>query len=187
MELKSLTKVKDIVGVIGKYKIDFGNKKTVESLNIKNIEKALIMVKLPNNIINKDISDLTDQEKWKLDLARKLHDDVIIVGNLSLSLNKKEITYMKKLLLKLKNDYHKKIVIIDNKVDVFFDLVTHIFVIKNNNILYSTDNFFDNTLYKFVKMPDIIRFIKIVNKDKNILKENTDIYELIKDIYRSVA
>jgi hypothetical protein len=36
-------------------------------------------------------------------------------------------------------------------------------------------------------MPKIIEFIKYVNKDKKVLNETTDIYELIKDIYRSVS
>ena len=58
---------------------------------------------------------------------------------------------------------------------------------QNKTIIYETEDFFDDNLYKYVKCPKIIEFIKYVNKDGKKLENNTDIYELIKDIYRSVT
>ncbi len=187
MELTDLVKDTNIVGVISSFKEDIDNFENVADLHIKKLEQAFLMVNLKNDIRDKKISDLTDAEKWKLDLARKLNDDIIVVGNLSGSLNNKEIDYFKKLFIKLKDEYHKKIIIIDKDIEIFFNLTNNLVVLKDNKVIYKTNNYFDNELYKYAMIPKIIEFIKYVNKDKLVLNENTDIYELIKDIYRSVS
>lgn len=185
MELKNLVEGRDIVGIIGSYKPDF-NEIYVKDVNIPKKEQAFLMVELTLSVKDRSIQELSDAEKLKLDLARQLNNDIIIVGGLSSALNQKDLDYIKKLLLKLQEKENKKIIIIDNKVDTFFFLTKNIVVFKNNEIVYETSNYFDMKLYNYTRMPKIIEFINYVNKDKKVLNENIDILELIKDIYRSV-
>lgn len=187
MELRDVLKDCGLIGVISSYKSSLEIKGTVRDLNIKNIGNALKMVGLDELFLDKNLSELTISELWKLELATKLNNEIIIVGNMSSSINYKDQEYIKKLLLKLNNDYNKKIVIIDNNVKIFFNLVKKIFVVKNKKIIYETDDFYDENLYKYTKCPKIIEFINYANKSQNRLIKTVDIYELIKDIYRSVS
>lgn len=185
MEIKDIVKNSEIVGIISNYKSNIKIDGKVKDLNIYNIDKALKIVGLEESIKDMNLEDLTLSELWKVELAKKLNDKIIIVGNLSKCLNYKDLEYIKKLLLKLNSSYNKKIIIIDNNVKVFFNLVNEIIVIKNHQIVFKTKDFYDEELYKYTKMPKIIEFIKYVNKNKKRLNNTLDIYELIKDIYRS--
>ncbi len=187
MEIKELVNQYGIIGVISSYKSNLDLNKTVLELKINKLNDALKMVELPDNIINLRLKDLSINDLVKIDLATKLNNDIMIIGNLFNSLNSKELEFIKKLLLKLNKEYNKKIVIIDNNVQTFFNLSKKIIVMQNKSILYETDDFYDDNLYKYVRCPKIIEFIKYVNKDNKRLENNIDIYELIKDIYRSVT
>ena len=186
MEIKTYLNEYGIIGVVSNYKNSLQPFNTIQDLNIKNLESALKMVGLDNTIIAKKYSDITINELWKIDLATKLNNEIIIVGNLSTSLNNKDINYMKKLFRKLSQEYHKKIVIIDDDINIFFEIVKKILVVKNHKVIYETEDFFDKQLYRHCKMPKIVEFINYINRDKKILQNNVEIYELIKDIYRSV-
>ena len=177
---------KDIIGVVSNYQNSLENV-LVKDLKVKNISKALIMVGLNDTYLNKKINDLTISEQFKIDLLTKLDKDIIIIGNLSKDLIYKDIEYIKKLLLKLSNNYHKKIVIIDEDISVFINLVKHIYVLRNREILYDTEDLYDDELYKYVRMPKIIEFIKYVNKDEIRIDSHLDVHELIKDIFRRVS
>ena len=187
MEIKDYLKEYPIVGIISNYKVNLNFSGKVKDLDIKDINKGLKIVGLSEDIINKELNDLTISEKWKVDLLTKIHKDIIIVGNLSSDLIFKDREYMKKLFIKLNRDYDKKIIVIDNKVDVFMNLVKKIYVLDNKKIVYETSDFYDDKLYTYTKMPNIVDFIKYVNKDNEKLAESIEIYELIKDIYREVS
>lgn len=175
-----------IIGVVSNYSPVISNVK-ISELNIRNIDNALKMVGLDNDVKNKLYSELSLSEQFKVDLMTKLNKDIIIIGNMSKCLIYKDMEFIKKLLIKLNNDYHKKIVVIDEDVNVFFDLVKYICVINNKEIIYETTDFFDDKLYKYCKIPKIIEFIKYVNKDGKKLNNNILVYELIKDMYRSLS
>lgn len=186
MELKELLNTYEIIGIVSNYQSSLPDI-LVSNLNIKNMNKALLMVGLDESILSKKVSELTLSELFKVDLLTKLDKDIIIIGNLSKNLIYKDIEFINKLLLKLNNEYNKKIVIIDEDIKVFMNLVKYIYVMKNKQIIYSTNNFFDDELYKYVKMPKIIEFIKYVNKDEKRVDETLEIYELIKDIFRRLS
>jgi ABC-type dipeptide/oligopeptide/nickel transport system ATPase subunit len=177
----------EIIGIVGSFKTTFKLKGMIKELNVKDINKALKIVSLDESFLDKVESDLTLSQLWKVELLSKLEKSTIVVGSLSNNLNYKDQEFFKKLLLKLNKDYNKKIVVIDNNIDSFINLVDRIYITKKMDIIYSTNNFFDDELYKYVNMPKIVEFIKYVNKDEKRLENNTDIYELIKDIYRVVS
>lgn len=187
MELNSVLNEYEIAGVISNYQSSLKLSGKVKDLVIPNIDKALKMVGLEESIKEMDINELSLSELWKVELATKLNDKIIIIGNLSKCLNFKDIEYIKKLLIKLNNNYNKKVIVIDNNVKVFFNLVDKILVVNNHKIIYSTSDFYSDELYKYTKMPKIIEFIKFVNKENKKLNNTLDIYELIKDIYRSTS
>ena len=187
MELKELVINKGIIGVIGTYKSTLQKEGLVKDLDIKNISQALKMVGLNETFISKNIEELSLNELWKIELASKLHKDIIIIGALSDVLNYKDIEYIKKLLIKLANDYNKKIIVIDNSLEVFFNLVKEIVVVKDHEVIYKTNDYFHKKLYEYVKIPKIVEFINYANKDKKRINKTIEIYELIKDIYRSVS
>jgi len=186
MEIKDMLNNYGIIGIVSSYNSNIKDVK-IKELEIKNISNALKMVGLSFEYLNVLTSELTLSEKFKIDLATKLDKDIIIIGNLSKNLIYKDIEFIKKLLIKLNSEYNKKIVIIDEDINVFINLVKCIYVIKNKSIIYSTTNFYDDELYKYVKMPKIIEFIKYVNKNNRNLNEHLDIHELIKDIYRRLS
>lgn len=186
MEIKDMLNNYGIIGIVSSYNSILINDK-VSNLEIKNISNALKMVGLSLEVLNTLTSDLTLSEKFKIDLATKLDNDIIIIGNLSKNLLYKDIEYIKKLLIKLNSEYNKKIVVIDEDINVFINLVKCIYVIKNKSIVYSTINLYDDELYKYVKMPKIIEFVKYVNSNNKNLNEHLDIHELIKDIYRRLS
>jgi len=187
MEIKDIGKNMGIIGIISSYKSSLNISGTVSNLNIKDINNALKIVGLDEAYVTKKMTELTNSELFKVELATKLDNDIIVIGDMYSSLNYKDREFIKKLLIKLYSEYRKKIVVIDNNVESFINLTSNLFVIKNKKIIYETKNLYDDELYKYVRMPKIIEFIKYVNKDKKILSENTDIYELIKDIYRVVS
>jgi len=187
MEIKSILDKYKIVGVISNYLCKLDSNIRVRDLNINNINKALKIVGLDDSFLDKYIKELTMSELWKVDLAKKLDEDVIIIGNMSKSLIHKDREYMKKLFNKLSNNYNKKIIIIDNDVNSFIGIVKKILVINNKRIVYSTSDFYDDKLYDYVLMPKIVEFIKFVNKDNERVDKTLDIYELIKDIYRRIS
>ena len=186
MEIKDMLENYGIIGIVSNYNSSLKDSK-VKELNIKNISKALKMVSLDDSYLDKFTNELTCSEKFKIDLAMKLDKDIIIIGNLSKCLIYKDIEYIKKLLNKLNNDYHKKIIIIDEDINVFINLVKVICVMQNKKIIYSTIDFYDDKLYEYVKMPKIIDFVKYVNSNEKKLDNHLDIHELIKDIYRSLS
>ena len=124
---------------------------------------------------------------WKVDLASKLKNDIILVGNLSNSLINKDIEQFKLLLIKINRYFHKKIIVIDDNVELFYKFAKRILVLKGKKVIYNTSNIFDKKLYEYIDKPEILKFIDLVNVDKKILNNNIEIYELIKDIYRSVS
>lgn len=181
-----MLKNNEIIGVVSNYQHTMDDV-LVKDLKVKNILKAIVMVNLDNKVLDKRVSELSLSELVKVDLITKLDRDIIVIGNLSKSLINKDIEYIKKLLLKLNKEYNKKIVIIDDDINVFMNIVKSIYVLKNKELIYSTDNFFDEELYNYVKMPKIVEFIKYVNKDNKRIDETLEIYELIKDIFRRLS
>jgi len=187
MEIKDVLKHTSIIGVAGNYQTNINLNVKVLDLNIDNVSNALKMVGLDDSYLSKVVKNLSESEQLKVELATKLASEIIIIGNLSNRLNHKDREYIKQLLVKLANNYNKKIVVIDNNITVFFNLVKKVYVLKNKEIIYEANDFFDDKLYEYVRMPKIIEFIKYVNKNEKRIDETIDIYELIKDIFRRVS
>jgi len=163
-------------------------------LNYENLTKkmqdALKMVGLSNDYLTKPFTvfSTTELKKGLLACVLFYNPKILILDYFEKGFNYKEINYIKKILLKLKSKYQKNIIIVSNDIEKFMDILDTFVIFNKGNIVVSGSNkdLYNEQIYKYIKCPKIIKFIKLV-KEKNINLENyTDINELIKGIYRSV-
>ena len=79
--------------------------------------------------------------------------------------------------------YEKRIILFSKDIN-FLSTMCDTFVIYDKKIIYQTNNIFDDRLYNYIDMPNIVKFIKLANKKGALLSETVELSELIKDIYR---
>lgn len=171
-----------IIGVVPtKVEIpSFGS--NLDEIILSKKEDSLKMAMLDSNI---DLSNLSSKDISKLQLAKNLLEDVIVLYDFSKGLNKKEINYFKILFNKITTKYNKKIILVSRDID-FLASMCDTFAIYNNGVIYSTKDIFDDKLYDYIDMPHIVKFIKLAREKGAYLTSTVDLNELIKDIYRSL-
>ena len=107
-------------------------------------------------------------------------------------MDNKSINKLISLLLKLKNNYHKTIIIASNDIEFVSKITDNIVILNKGKIKQAGDK---NDILSNIKLlkendieiPKIIEFINLVYEKKGIkLNYTLDINELIKDIYRNV-
>ncbi|MBQ6840801.1 MAG: hypothetical protein IJO63_01640 [Bacilli bacterium] len=130
-----------------------------------------------------DTNNLSTKNNSKLQLANTINDKLIKLYDFSKGLNIKEINYFKLLFNKMTTKYDKRIILFSRDIN-FLAPICDTFVIYDKKIVHKTNSIFDDKLYSYVDMPNIVKFIKLANKKGAELTETTDINELIKDIYR---
>ena len=163
-------------------------------LNIKNIDKrikdALRMVNLDVTYISENFKDMSLNERKlvQLAIALILNSKVIILDYFDKNLNYSEINYIKKLLSKLNKMYNKNIIIFSDNIDNYINIIKNIVIFRNGNMVFEGTNkdIYNNNLYKYIDEPNIISFIKYLNKNGHEFDEYIDIKELLKAIYRDV-
>ena len=95
--------------------------------------------------------------------------------------------YKKRIINYLKGKYNGTLIVISNDILFLNMLCSNIIVFEDGKIVFDGE-FLD--LYKSrVKLnyPEIIKFIRLANKNKAKLSYNYDNKELLKDIYRSLS
>lgn len=176
--------------------ISFGLKKYNYKIDMldKRIEDSLKMVGLDNSYLDRNPFDLSSGEKCLLALGvvLALNPKLLIIDDPILYLDNNNIEYLIKLIKKLKNNYHKTIIIFTSDIEFAIKLTDNYIILKNGKI-YSSGTSKDllNNIPRLkssgIEIPRIIEFINVVNKKKNINLDMTfDIKELMKDIYRHV-
>ena len=183
MELNDLKG--NIIGIIAmemQNEEDFKDKKVSEIIKFK-LESSLKMVGLAKEIESKAFSDLSSREKSKVILASKLNDEVIVLKYFSKGLISKDIEDFKRLFKKLVS-YNKKIILIDNNLNLFLNCVDNIYIISENEIIYETKDIYDPTLYLNMDAPGIVDFTYLSEDEGIHIDEYKELDELIKAIYR---
>ena len=177
--------------------LSFGLKKynyKVDSLD-KRIEDSLKMVNLSNDYLDKNPFDLSSGEKSLLSLAvcLSLNPKLLIIDDPTLYLDNKMEEYLIKLLKRLKNSYHKTIILFTSDVSFALRVMDNYVLLKKGKITSKGNrkDFIDNMnslKNAGLNIPEIIDFINMVNKNKEIgLNKTFDVKELMKDIYRNVC
>lgn len=179
----SKTVLEEIKEVMSNYDHSFSNV-------TKRISDSLRIVGLGLEYLDRDPNTLSYTEQKKLVLASILsyNPKVIVLENFEKGFNEKERDYFRKLLLKLKNNFKKTIIVITDELNFLFELVDKFHVINKGELVYNGDkkSFFDDELYNFVKMPKIVEFIKYAKNEGHNILEYTDTKELLKELYRCV-
>lgn len=156
----------------------------------KHIVDSLKIVGLNEKFLTRNPKTLSYTEQKKLQLASIMsyNPEIIILENFERGFNYKEREYFRKLFLKLKNKFKKTIILMGTDLTFMFDIVDNVHVINKGKLVLSGDKyiFYDDELYKYVEMPQIINFTKYAQEQGHNILEYTDLKELIKELYRNV-
>lgn len=179
-----------------KEELSFGlNKYNYKVDNIeKRIEDTLKMIGLDNSYLDKNPFNLSSGEKSLLSLGvvLSLNPKLIIIDEPTIYLDNKKEEYLIKLLKRLKNNYHKTIIIFTSNIEFALKISDNYVILKKGKITSKGTNKelmtnMDKVKNAGISIPQIVDFINTANKKKNINLEMTfDIKELMKDIYRNV-
>ena len=158
----------------------------VKEIITSKISQAMQMVNLPQDLKDKYFKDLSTAEKQKVILASKLNDKVIILQDFTKGLIYKDLIYLKNLLKKI-STYNRKIILISKDIDFFLNLVDHLYVIEDQNIIYETTDLLEEELYEYIERPLIIEFVYLARQKGIKLPYYSEFNDLLKAIYRLKA
>ncbi len=161
-----------------------------EELRDDRIKEALLIVGLNNDYLFRLVDELSYIERKKVNLAAILvyNPKVIILDNFEKGFNDKEKKDFKKLFTNLHKKYHKQIIVISNDLEYAINFVDKIIVIHNGKLVYENSNWvYDEKLYKYLEMPNIVEFITYIRSLGRDILPYTDNKELLKAIYRDVV
>ena len=167
-------------------------------LQIKNIDKkehdSLKIVGLDTNMLDRNITTLSKSEQKKVPIAIGLlsNPDVLIFDDLFQYLDNKSRKKIMMVLTKLKEQYHKIIIIGSNNADMLYQYTTKMLFVKNKRIFLegTTEETYERVDYlkrNGYKIPEIVQFTyKAIKKKKVKIDYHKDIRDIIKDIYKHV-
>ena len=159
----------------------------------KKIEDSLRIVGLDNTYLNRNVNSLSSSEKILVILAIVLLStpDIIILIDLFKYFDKTKEKRLLFLLEKIRDDYNKTIILINDDNEVLYKYTSKL-IIKKNNLFIEGDT---NKLFQRVdflhknniKVPEIIELTHLIKKKKKIkLEYHKDVRDILKDIYKHV-
>ena len=160
----------------------------------KKVEDSLKIVGLKAEILDRNIYTLSSYEKKFVQVAKALlsNPELIILIEPLKKLDKKNKKKLMMLLEKIKDNYNKSIVIIDNNINNIYNYTKHLIVFLNNRILKEGNTFDILTNVNYLKknkidIPDIVEITYLALKNKKVkIDYHKDIRDIIKDIYKHV-
>lgn len=176
-----------------KDELSFGVKYFKYKINKQEIrvKEALKLVNLDEEYLNKNVSDLTFEEKKKVSLASVLifNPSLIILEDITIGLSSKEKENLVKLLNTLKDKYKKTIILISKDTDFCYRVTDKVFIIDHGRVVFNGDRnvlIHDKMLTFYdLETPNIVKFINAANKKNKNLTYTTNILDLIKEVYRN--
>lgn len=164
------------------------------NLGFNNLENralnSLKMVGLDDSFLVKYVSDLSTVELKRVNLALALfmNAKIIFLNYYEVGLTSREQNQLKRLLSKLSKMYNKTIIVCSNDISIYLDIVNYIAIFRNGELVFDGTNLdiYNDRLYEYIEMPEIVSFIKYAKKKKHVFDSYTDIKELLKAIYRDV-
>ncbi|MDD3048917.1 MAG: ABC transporter ATP-binding protein [Bacilli bacterium] len=168
-----------------KYKLKYMNRRICE---------ALTMVGLDESYLDLNPSKLSSSEKRKIAIASVLtfNPKILILDEPTIGLDNHSKKKLIMLIKKLKDRYHKTIIICTKDVNMLYPFVDNIVILNKGQVLVEGTK---DEVYKHlsllntnhINVPEIVLFIsKAINNKGVKLGRNTDVKDLIKDVYRNV-
>ena len=160
----------------------------------KRVTEALQMVGLDEEYLNKNIFELSKQEKKLISIASVLifNPKVILLDEPTNGLDEQSKNKILKILKMLKNKYNRTIVISSHDTDFVLKASDNILVINDGKIILSGEKYdvfkqCDILKKCGIKIPKTIEFSDRVYSLKNIkIGYRDEVNDLLKDIYRYV-
>ena len=173
------------------YLMHYGIKTTNQEEKIKS---AIKIIGLDESILKKQWHFLATGEQKKVQLALALlsNPDVILLEDPFSFFDAKEVVFLMRILERLKDKFHKTIVIASDNADLLYQYTKYLLVVDQNKLVIEgmTENVYFNQTEKIrrcAKIPQIVEFIQYVEKRKNIkLDHRKDVKDVMKDIYRQI-
>lgn len=167
-------------------------------LSVCNVEEkirgAFKIVGLDESLLFSSFYQLasSDLKLVQLALCFLSNPKVILLEEPFLDFDEKQMKKVYRILEKLKDKYHKTIVISSIHANILYQYTDHLIVLDSSTVLAegkTEEVYFQNGLLEehAIDIPEVVRFIKLVYQQKNIrLDHRKDVRDVIKDIYRSV-
>lgn len=160
----------------------------------KKVEDSLKIVGLKAEILDRNIYTLSSSEKKFVQVAKALlsNPELIILIEPFKKLDKKNKKKLMMLLEKIKDNYNKSIIIIDNNINNIYNYTKHLIIFLNNKIIKEGQTFDILTNVNYLKknkidIPDIVEITYLALKNKKVkIDYHKDIRDIIKDIYKHV-
>lgn len=158
--------------------------------DLKKMKQSFLLVNLKEDMMNKNIQNLSSSELLKVELAIQLilNREEIYLYQFDKYFMEKDLLFFKRLFKKLVTKYHKTIVFVESDFSFLFDFIDRLVILndKNEVEVFQSDDFFSDKLASLIPVPPLIDFVRYVNRDKKVLNNYTSIYELMKAIFREV-
>ncbi len=160
----------------------------------KKIQDSLKIVGLNQNILERNINTLSKSELKLVQIAISLlsNPEIILLDEPFLDLDTKNEKKIYMLLLKLKEQYKKTIVIASINSNMLYKYTTKMIFIKNSKVFLEGKTKEVYTRVDYLKrnkfeIPDIVMFTYKAKKNKQVkIDYHKDIRDIIKDIYKHV-
>lgn len=169
-----------------------------KNLTFKNISKKLVdslkIVGLSKNYLERNVVTLSSSEKKLLQFSLILlsNPTIIILDEPFKTIDLKNEKKLMNLLLKLKEQYQKTIIIGSTNATLLYKYTTEMIFLSDNTIYLqgpTTKTYLEVDKLKKNKfvIPPIVEFTYLAKKKKNIkLDYHKDIRDIIKDIYKHI-
>ncbi len=170
----------------------------LENFNMKDKKKRILdslsMLGMDESYLDKNPFKLSNGEKRKIAIASILvyNPKVLILDEPTVGLDNTNKKMLLRLLRRLSTRYDKKVIVISHDIDMIYNLVDNVIVLKDGSVLLQGPK---EEVFKSIELlknnnidiPSIVEFENIVLKEKNIkLGTYDDIKDLIKAVYRNV-
>ena len=173
---------------------NFGIKIDIKKGTLQEEHDSLKIVGLDTNMLDRNITTLSKSEQKKVQIAMSLlsNPDILIFDDLFQYLDNKSRKKIIMVLTKLKEQYHKLIIIGSNNTDMLYQYTTKMLFVKNKRIFLegTTEETYERVDYikrNGYKVPEIVQFTyKAIKKKKVKIDYHKDIRDIIKDIYKHV-
>lgn len=160
----------------------------------KKIADSLKIVGLNIEILNRNLYTLSSSELKLIQIATSLlsNPNIIILEEPFINFDKKNEKKIIIILNKLKDQFKKTIILVDNNSNILYKYTQYVFFIKSNKILlqgltkeaYSKVEILKKNKFE---IPETVEFTYKAKKEKNVyIDYHRDIRDVIKDIYKHV-